>query len=310
MRPLLFVSFLALTTDSPAQKPVADLQTTDLEILHPLDTVTFPPPPPPVVKPLPVMKELKRLERGLGKERMLTTRWVEPIEARYHTPAPTIERPALTEEELAELQELASRETWLSFSAMVVDESVSLVGWRYQGESYQCWSNVNWGELAPVSRFRIGEQFYSVWLGWSRTKREWMAEGQGTGLPPEDFPERPPQFEPIGEVPEEALAPVIAMHQIYAEEGKRLAKIYEKRQRARKEWAEWHAANPRQPRDIEVILWPSRTARFMTKPIPEQREKMKARLAAQRKPADAVFNKIAAEQDRWSRVPTLTVADQ
>ena len=281
-----------------------------IEILGPIDRVTFPPPPPPEVKPLPVMKELKRLDRGLTKNQTLTTRWIEPIEARYVEPdqgkQKREEQPSLTEEEIAALEEAYGREKWLSISATVFDEEVSLLRWTHEGKTYWSWSNVNFGHLSGLGQFKLGKQRYSFWMGWGRMKSEWVGEGDWPGKPP-TLPDEPAQFEPIGDVPEEALETIKVLHKVYAREGKRLARIYEKRLRASKAWAEWRAANPPQPKDIEVVLWPSKTARFMTRPIVNDEGKVRERLSRMQNRGQAVLTKIAAEKQRWNNVPVITI---
>lgn len=143
-------------------------------------------------------------------------------------------------------------------------------------------------------------------MGWGRTKSEWVGEDDWPGKPPE-LPSEPAQFEPIGDVPDEALEMITLLHKVYAREGKRLARIYEKRLRAREAWRKWNEANPPQPQDIEVVLWASKTARFMTRPIPNEDAKIRARLGKQQNRGQAVLAKIEAEKQRWNNVPVITV---
>ena len=198
-----------------------------IEILNPIDTVNFPPPPPPEQMPLPVMKELKRLERSLSKNQKLTTRWIEPLEATYEPPKLDSDHktPVLTEEEIAALEAEYGPEQRLSISATVFDEQTSLLRWTHDGKTYWTWSNVNFGHLSGLGQFKIGKQRYSFWMGWDRAKREWVSENEWPGKPPQ-LPNEPAQFEPIGDVPDEALETITILHKVYAREGKRLAEIY------------------------------------------------------------------------------------
>ncbi len=279
-----------------------------IELITPIEVKEFRPPDGAKTKPLPVMKELNQLVRAMPNGESLITRWVEPIEAEYgkKTKAAPEIRSELSEEKIVALMEEYEREEWLSISATVYDERVSLVRWRHEKEEYFCWSNVHFGHLSGVGQFRAGKKRYSLWMGWSRMKSEWLAEDAWPGPPPE-LPEGLPQFETIGEVPDEALETVTLLHKIYAREGKRLAEAYAKRREANEARKKWQAENPPPPREIEVILWPSRTARFMTRPIPYDEEGVRARLAERRQRGEAVLTKIAAEKARWNQVPTLTL---
>ena len=292
--------------------PTDDIQVIEaddaIEILGPIDRVIFPPPPPPKAKLLPVMKELKRLERRIAKSEKLITRWIEPIEADF-TPPSLPDRgsePELTEDEIAALLELYGREKWLSISATVFDERVTLLRWSHEGTKYWAWSNVHFGHLSGLGQFKLGKQRYSLWMGWGKTRSEWVSEDDWPGKPPE-LPDEPAQFEPIGEVPDEALETITVLHKVYAREGERLAKIYEKRQRANEAWRAWKEANPPQPQDIEVVLWPSKTARFMTRPIPYEDAKIRERLSKGPDRGQEVLAKIEAEKQRWNNVPVITV---
>ena len=84
------------------------------------------------------------------------------------------------------------------------------------------------------------------------------------GEPPR-FPEGPPQFEIVEGDPsnEKALESIIALHELYAVEGKRLAEASGKRQVAQKERADFLEKNPPKPKDLEIYLWPSESARLM-----------------------------------------------
>ncbi len=242
-----------------------------IEILNPIDSVTFPPPAPREHRPLPAVNVLSARERALSKGRKLRTRWIEPVETRYGPPPKQKPSPNqfpasnLTAEELARLlKDPANRERQLHFSATVFDEAVSLVSWRHHGTEYSCWSNVHWGHLAAVSRFKIEDRRFSLWLDWRVRRSENIGEDDWHGHPP-DLPGEPPQFEPIGgEMPAEALEPLIIMHKVYARMGNRLAEVYETQQRSGVAWVEWRIANPPRPEDIDVLLWPNSSVNLYT----------------------------------------------
>lgn len=288
--------------EEPKEKEEVIVAEEAVEILGAYDKVTFPPPPPPKVKPLPRMKVLTNIERHLPSGQKLTMRWIEPIEVDYTPPTPPERKPStLTEEELAELEELYSREKYFTLSATVFDERVTFLRWSHERKTYFAWSNVNFGHLAAVSRFKVGKRNYSFFMGYGRIDTESVSLDPWPGKMPE-FPDNLPQFEPLGKVPDEALESIVALHKLYAREGDRLARLYAKRQEASTAWKAWREANPPEPKDIEVYFWPSKRANIMREPLARPEVIKRAERFAQSKP---VFDKIRAERERRMNLPKL-----
>lgn len=232
----------------------------EVEILNTLADGTPPPPKPSrTAVPAPATKQQSQ-QHDLGDRTATFTR-VKPSEV---VPIPEPDRSPseapreLTPAELEDLEALWAKQTFLSLSATVYDREVSLLGWRHEGKRYRCWSNIDAFFLGGVSDFKVRDHTYSLFMGIGAEHRE-RKHLDAADHPP-TMPSWPPQFEMIGEEPDDqaALAPIIALHELYAVKHDRLARAYEGRERAYQKHLAWLEENPPKPPNSAFYHWPTK----------------------------------------------------
>ncbi len=197
-----------------------------------------------------------------------------------------------TEEEIQEMLEGFRLDITISIGATVIDHDLTYLSWRHGEERYAAYSNIDFNHMSGFGGFKVDGQPYSFFMGISNVKSEWLEEDEMNALP--KLPDSPPQFEVVAGDPdnEEALSNIVALHQLYAAEGKRLETAWQKREGARKDRAAYLEAYPPQPEDMEVYFWANHRSQTMKRPLPSREDlttdrerQMRAALEARRNQA-------------------------
>jgi len=223
-------------------------------------------PAPP--KELPAFTVRSTTVRQLEDRKIIMQRVSDP-----GLPDPPPPPPPATKEEL---EALRASPVWqeriadqkeselILLSASVVDGKASFVRWYHDGEEFQAWSNVNFNHLSGFAEFESDRTRYSfiMAVGDISTDRERKLEWPGK--PPElgvDYP----AFTLVkgDESKGNALAMMIALHDLYENEQDKLVAAHEGRLRASAEREVWLRANPPQPQDTVIQFWPRKGSRYM-----------------------------------------------
>ena len=267
---------LGLTAQEKGETLATPIKRSDVELLHPIADGTPPPPKPPIVVTPPA--RVQEVEIYAMRDRTMTMKRVKPSEAvpiPKPEPVPTPPARELTETERKQWEEAMRNYTQFNLSATFYEEQqVSFLRWSHDKKRYYCWSNIPFTHVAGVGSFKVRGHHYSLFMGIGvervRVALEDVAPedmgrvflidpNQWPGVPPK-MPEWPPQFEMMGEEPRNkaALAPMIAIHEMYAIEHKKLEEAYEGRERYRKEREAWLKENPPKPPSTLVYHWPGK----------------------------------------------------
>lgn len=204
--------------------------------------------PPRVLPPFKVMRQAEHPVR----EGKLTVQWVSPPE--WPPEPPPAALPKISPEEEAELAKLPP-EIFLQFSATVYDHQLTLLRWYHETKEYQAWSNVDFNELS-IGGFQVKGQRYSLFMGLDNSFPGDESEEAAKKVLPLLRGEKP-RFVLISGDPNnaEAMTPIIAVHELYANEGTRLKQAYLKREKAREEYEKWRAALPLIELHTVVQFW-------------------------------------------------------
>jgi hypothetical protein len=149
-------------------------------------------------------------------------------------------------------------------SASVVDGKMSFVRWYHEGEEFQAWSNVNFNHLSGFAEFESDKARYGFIMAVGDISSDKERKFEWPGKPPElgvDYP----AFTLVkgDESAGDALAMMIALHDLYENEQDKLVAAHEGRLRARAEREAWLRANPPQPQDTVIQFWPRKGSRYM-----------------------------------------------
>ncbi len=197
-----------------------------------------------------------------------------------------------SEEEIQQMLEGFRPDIYISIGATVIDHEITYLSWSHGEERYAAYSNIDFNHMSGFGGFKVDGQPYSFFMGISNVKSEWLEEDEMNALP--KLPDSPPQFEVVAGDPdnEEALSNIVALHQLYAAEGKRLEAAYQKREQAREDRAAYLEAYPPQPEDMEVYFWANHRSQTMKRPLPSREDlttdrerQMRAALEARRNQA-------------------------
>jgi len=215
-------------------------------------------PAPP--KELPAFTVESTTVRHLENRKIIMQRVSDP-----GLPDPPPPPPPATKEELEALR--ASPE-WqgriadhkesklILLSASVVDGKATFVRWYHDGEEFQAWSNVNFNYLSGFAEFESDRKRYHFIMAVGDISTAKELELEWPGKPPElgvDYP----AFTLVkgDETKGDALAMMIALHDLYENEQDKLVAAHEGRLRASAEREAWLRANPPQPKDTVIQFW-------------------------------------------------------
>ena len=215
-------------------------------------------PAPP--KELPAFTVQSTTVRQLADRKIIMQRVSDP-----GLPAPPPPPPAATKEELEALR--ASPE-WqerianykptklILLSATVVDGKMTFVRWYHEGEEFQAWSNINFNHLSGFAEFESDKARYGFIMAVGDISSAMERKFEWPGKPP-DLGVDYPAFTLVrgDESKGDALAMMIALHDLYENEQDKLVAAHEGRLRARGEREAWLRANPPQPKDTVIQFW-------------------------------------------------------
>ncbi len=121
-------------------------------------------------------------------------------------------------------------------SASVVDHRATLLRWWEGGKEYQAWSNVDFKFLTGFGSFSKGDRHFVTFMGVGDVSSASLRKESMFSIPAEP-PAGAPDFRMIkgtaGET--EGYDAIVALHELYATDGKRLREAYELREARRKE---------------------------------------------------------------------------
>ena len=148
-------------------------------------------------------------------------------------------------------------------SASVVDGKASFVRWYHEGEEFQAWSNVNFNHLSGFSEFESDRKSYHFIMAVGDISTAKGRKSEWPGKPPE-LGVAYPAFTLIkGDKSKgDALAIMIALHDLYENEQDKLTAAHQGRLRASAEREAWLRANPPQPQDTVIQFWPRKGSRY------------------------------------------------
>lgn len=215
-------------------------------------------PVPP--KELPAFTVRSTTVRQLEDRKIIMQRVSDP-----GLPDPPPPPPPATKEELEALRaspEWQERSTdhkgskLILLSASVVDGKATFVRWYHDGEEFQAWSNVNFNHLSGFAEFESDRTRYSFIMAVGDISTTTELELEWPGKPPElgvDYP----AFTLVkgDESKVDALAMMIALHDLYENEQDKLVAAHEGRLRASAEREAWLRANPPQQKDTVIQFW-------------------------------------------------------
>jgi hypothetical protein len=149
-------------------------------------------------------------------------------------------------------------------SASVVDGKATFVRWYHDGEEFQAWSNVNFNHLSGFAEFESGRKRYHFIMAVGDISTAKGSKSEWPGKPPElgvDYP----AFTLIkgDKSMGDALAMMIALHDLYENEQDKLVNAHKSRLRASTEREAWLRANPPQPQDTVIQFWPRKGSRYL-----------------------------------------------
>jgi len=223
-------------------------------------------PAPP--KDLPAFTVRSTIVRQLEDRKIIMQRVNDP-----QLPDPPPPPPSATKEELEALR--ASPE-WqerianykptklILLSATVVDGKATFVRWYHEGEEFQAWSNVDFNHLSGFAEFESDNTRYGFIMAVGDISTDKERKFEWPGKPPElgvDYP----AFTLVkgDESKGDAVAMMIALHDLYENEQEKLVAAHEGRLRARAEREAWLRANPPQPQDTVIQFWPRKGSRYL-----------------------------------------------
>jgi hypothetical protein len=219
------------------------------------------PPPPPPPKVLHEFKVISTAEIPLEQRKMIVRRVEDP-----GFPDPTPQAPAVIDPATVEAfknspayltwQEKQTHTTSLFLSASVVDHRATLLRWWEGGREYQAWSNLDFKYLTGFASFSKGERNFVTFMGVGDVSSASLREESMFGIPA-DIPTGAPDFRMVqGAAGEsEGYDAIVALHELYATDGKRLRSAYELREARQKEAEAELRANPPIPKDIVLNFW-------------------------------------------------------
>ena len=149
-------------------------------------------------------------------------------------------------------------------SASVVDGKATFVRWYHDGEEFQAWSNVNFNHLSGFAEFESNRTRYSFIMAVGDISTAKGGKSEWPGKPPElgvDYP----AFTLIkgDQSKGDALAMMIALHDLYENEQDKLVAAHKGPLRASAEREAWLRANPPQPQDTVIQFWPRKGSRYL-----------------------------------------------
>lgn len=261
------VKTLALLTISLAcSLPLQAQDDNAAKLVGPVSDGTPAEPAPP--KELPAFTVRSTIVRQLEDRKIIMQRVADP-----QLPDPPPPPAPATKEELEALR--ASPE-WqeridnhkesklILLSATVVDGRATFVRWYHEGEEYQAWSNVNFNHLSGFAEFESDRTRYAFIMAVGDIITDKKHKLEWPGKPPElgvDYP----AFTLVkgDESKGDALAMMIALHDLYENEQDKLVAAHKGRLRASAEREAWLRANPPQPQDTVIQFWPRKGSRYL-----------------------------------------------
>lgn len=142
---------------------------------------------------------------------------------------------------------------FLTIGSTTYDGEVSYLQWTYQGAAYEAWSNVDFDLLEAVTSFQSQGVKYNCMILHNRIA---LAEGESTPWHPE-LPTDAVAFAVVtgDEDNEEAIAPVLALHEVMVAEEQYLTVLAQQRKDYREDRKQWLEANPPATNDVTINLW-------------------------------------------------------
>ncbi len=229
------------------------------EILGKVSDGTPPPPSPPreIPRLAVIDSTVHQLEdRAVTMKRVVDPGFPDPIPPSTNKVKDESSVDLVISPELAKEIEAWEKIHVLSLSSTVIDHRVTFLRWRYEDDYYEGWSNIDFNHLSGFGYFRIGEQYYSPWLGIGNLNYT-AEEIEGWLGKPVKFETQQPDFVvtkgDVGNL--EALEGVEALHELYRQNKKELQEAYEGRERAKKAREAYLREHPPQPEDVEIQFW-------------------------------------------------------
>ncbi len=251
-------SLAILTASLVCSFPLHAQEDSGAKLVGPVSDGTPAKPAPP--KELPSFRVQSKTVRQLEDRKIIMERVADP-QLPYPPPPPA---PATKEE----LEALRASPEWqgriadhkesklILLSASVVDGKATFVRWYHDGEEFQAWSNVNFNHLSGFAEFESYRTRYHfiMAVGDISTDKEHNTEWPGKPL---ELGVDYPAFTLMkgDESKGDALAMMIALHDLYENEQDKLVAAHEGRLRASAEREAWLRANPPQPKDTVIQFW-------------------------------------------------------
>ena len=263
-----FCSLILLLPVAVAQEITAS-GTGDMAIIGPIEDGT-PPPPAPLSAPSCFNVMATRV-RQLSDHKVIMHRVADP-----GLPDPPASPPPMNKQAMAALRAspkwqamIAKRgkATVIQLSATVVDHEATFLRWRYEGEEYQAWSNIDFNHFGGFGEFTKSGRRYLLFMELGNVNSEPVPMPGWPGEPPELAADGPAYILVKGDSSKPAaVEPIGALHDLYLAAGERLAAAYEGREHARAGREAFLKAHPPVPSDTVVYFWPRKISQSEVAP--------------------------------------------
>lgn len=227
-----------------------------------------PPSPPKELAPMPVVDAVEYSIPSEGRSITMERVEVEPTPPIEPSSTQTTDSP--DPEAVAAMVEAWKAEHpgeerhFLALSVTVYDHKASHVRWTHEGERFSIWSNVDFNVMCGFGGIESadGKIRYSLYIAaGNQTTGEVDEPGEVRANSPPDIPPLPlgkPGFviEKGDAGNAQALAGIIALHELYAVHGSELKEAYELRTRRQAARAAYLRENPPKLPDVKVRFGP------------------------------------------------------
>jgi len=216
----------------------------------------FVPPPPRIIVPPCAFDQIEGRE-DQSKGRMITVNRVR--NPGLPDPEPAVRQPrppSPPESELVKFPPVRS----LAIGATVYDRELTHFMMWFDGQLYRGWSNIDFFHLACFSDFESRGRRYSLMMmpgrvdtsDWPQTGENAMAIPDHPTLPEDEVAFAMTEGDTDNQ---DAMASIMALHEVYVAEEARLKVALAKREECQRQAQAWREAHPPQPRDLNVSFW-------------------------------------------------------
>lgn len=210
------------------------------------------------------------VRRGSDRGAVVIRRIRPPAQSKQSRLRRQVQRPSSEKEnELAvELKRLAVENPvtvkWFIPSIEVYESGVSLVRWQspdQDGEwgGFEAWVALDLSTIRGCGSFQVGETAYDMLALTIDARSRRLVPEKGELVEKYRLTKGDSENE-------EALEPLLAIIQLYEQDGDDIAAVYEAIEARKAAWQKWKRENPAPVRDTEISFWPIQSTEYPTEP--------------------------------------------